>query len=141
MTRTDSSWLPPLAVLALAAVPTLPTPAYAAGILGVGSVREFPAAVRTGAPITFEIWQWGKDPAAQKRAITLRNGMKISLQSMPKNSMVFKFHIPTPHDTAACTTLSSDSFDRIAWGPEKLPLDGSAQRLYRAYPEDLYFPP
>ncbi|HET6382879.1 MAG TPA: hypothetical protein VFJ58_05760 [Armatimonadota bacterium] len=115
--------------------------ASGSGVPGVGMTTPFPKAVQVGAKVDFQLWQWGDQPADRKEILKLKNGMRISWQSLPAKGIHFKFRILAPHDSAQCEALSSDSFDRIAWGPEKAPVEGSAQRLYRAYPEWNFTPP
>lgn len=111
------------------------------GVQGVGSTREFPKAMRAGAPIEFEIWQWGDSEAERHAVVSLKNRMRIPFQSLPAKGIHFKFRIAAAHDSVQCLVETSDSFDKIAWGPEKVPAEGSAGHLYRAYPEQISFPP
>ncbi|MDQ2732790.1 MAG: hypothetical protein M3Y56_14120, partial [Armatimonadota bacterium] len=115
--------------------------ARAAGVLGVGTVTPFPAPKHSGVPINFQLWQWGDQPSDRKEILELKNGMNIPYQSLPKTGIHFKFRIAAPHDSVKCLVLSSDGVDRLGWGPEKVALEGSADRLYRSNPEWIYSPP
>lgn len=115
--------------------------AEADGLPGVGTTKAFPPAIQSGARVDFSMWQWSDNPAERREVLKLQNGLKIPFQSLPQSGMHFKFVVPVAHDAVQCTLRSSDSFDQTAWGPDKVERAGSATRLYRAYPEQFYFPP
>jgi hypothetical protein len=126
---------------ALAFVCLASTRAQAVGVPGVGTTRAFPPAAHSGAPVDFQLWQWGNKPGDRREVMPLQNGDRLPFQSLPASGIHFKFAIHSTHDSLSCQALSTDSFDRIAWGPEAVPEAGSAGHLYRAYPESFVYPP
>ena len=115
--------------------------ANADGLPGVGTTKAFPPAMQSGARVNASMWQWSDNAAERREVLKLQNGLKIPFQSLPKSGMHFKFVIPVAHDAVRCTLRSTDSFDQAAWGPEKVERAGSATHLYRAYPEQFFYPP
>lgn len=110
------------------------------GVPNVGMKAPFPTVKAVGPPAEFELWRWGA-PSERKRLMPLPNGARISVTELPKGLHVL-FRIPVPHDTVRCEGVSTDSFDRIGWGPEKVSNpDPSERHWYRIFAEQYAFPP
>jgi peptidoglycan-N-acetylglucosamine deacetylase len=98
--------------------------------------QPLPKIAQSGAPVTFELWQWGPDAASQKKLMDLKDGMQIARKDLPsKDAMLPRFRVLAPHDEISYTTYWSESPEKHGWGPEKVKLAGSAQWLYRAIEE------
>ena len=96
-----------------------------------GPVIPLSDAVRAEAPVRFEVWQWGADPAMRRKILDLRDGQRIAASALPRTGIQFQFRVPVPHDSVICMGGSSDGPDRLGWGPEKV-------TRHSAGPQPLY---
>lgn len=111
------------------------TAARGEGLQNVGMTRAFPPAMHSGAPIEFQLWQWGADKSARRELVPLREGQRVPVQTLTKSGIQYMFRIGAPHDAIQCQALSSDGFGPMQWGPTAVEGISHPSQLYHVFAE------